>query len=118
MFAVCYISGTHKLTAYVGLDSPVVRVLQRYEFHTSVCFLPLKCHVSHISVIKMIKMTIVKQNCKLVTLTSSVGCAIGHYRKHRNIITGRAILIIVIFLDFHSAKQGQPLADSWSHGLD
>ena len=104
--------------ACVWLDSPVVRVLQRYEFHTSVCFLPLKCHVSHISVIKMIKMTIVKQNCKLVTLTSSVGCAIGHYRKHRNIITRRAILIFVIFLDFHSTKQGQPLADSWSHGLD
>ena len=25
---------------------------------------------------------------------------------------------IVIFLDFHSTKQGQPLADSWSHALD
>ena len=24
----------------------------------------------------------------------------------------------VIFLDFHSTKQGQPLADSWSHGLE
>ena len=23
-----------------------------------------------------------------------------------------------IFLDFHSTKQGQPLADSWSRGLD
>ena len=26
--------------------------------------------------------------------------------------------IIVIFLDFHLTTQGQPLADSWSHGLD
>ena len=25
---------------------------------------------------------------------------------------------IVIFLDFHSTKQGLPLVDSWSHGLD
>ena len=25
---------------------------------------------------------------------------------------------IVIFLDFPSTKQGQPLADSWSRGLD
>ena len=25
---------------------------------------------------------------------------------------------IVIFLDFHSTKQGQPLADSWWRGLD
>ena len=24
----------------------------------------------------------------------------------------------VIFLDFHSTKQGLPLVDSWSHGLD
>ena len=24
----------------------------------------------------------------------------------------------VIFLGFHSTKQGQPLADSWSRGLD
>ena len=24
----------------------------------------------------------------------------------------------IIFLDFHSTKHGQPLADSWSHGLD
>ena len=26
--------------------------------------------------------------------------------------------IIVIFLDFHSTKQGLPLVDSWSRGLD
>ena len=26
--------------------------------------------------------------------------------------------VIVVFLDFHSTKQGQPLADSWSRGLD
>ena len=45
--------------------SSVVRVLQRYEFHTSVCFLSLKCHVCHTSVIKMTEMTIVKQNVKL-----------------------------------------------------
>ena len=25
---------------------------------------------------------------------------------------------IFIFLDFHSTKQGLPLVDSWSHGLD
>ena len=25
---------------------------------------------------------------------------------------------IVIFLDFHSTKQGLPLVDSWSRGLD
>ena len=25
---------------------------------------------------------------------------------------------VVIFLDFHSTKQGLPLVDSWSHGLD
>ena len=25
---------------------------------------------------------------------------------------------IVIFLDFHSTKQGLPFVDSWSHGLD
>ena len=25
---------------------------------------------------------------------------------------------IVIFLEFHSTKQGMPLVDSWSHGLD
>ena len=24
----------------------------------------------------------------------------------------------VIFLDFHSTEQGQPLADSWSRGVD
>ena len=74
VFAVCYILGTHKLTACVWLDSPVVRVLQRYEFHTSVCFLPLKCHVSHTSVIKMIKMTIVKQ--KLQIRNSDVICGL------------------------------------------
>ena len=28
------------------------------------------------------------------------------------------IVTIVIFLDFHSTEQGQPLADSWSRGLD
>ena len=28
------------------------------------------------------------------------------------------ISIIVIFLDFHSTKQGLPLVDSWSRGLD
>ena len=28
------------------------------------------------------------------------------------------ILRIVIFLDFHSNKQGLPLVDSWSRGLD
>ena len=28
------------------------------------------------------------------------------------------IAIIVIFLDFHSTKQGLPLVDSWSRGLD
>ena len=26
--------------------------------------------------------------------------------------------VIVVFLDFHSTKQEQPLADSWSRGLD
>ena len=26
--------------------------------------------------------------------------------------------VIVIFLDFHSTKQGLPLVDSWSRGLD
>ena len=31
---------------------------------------------------------------------------------------GSAIKIIVIFLDFHSTKQGLPLVDSWSRGLD
>ena len=60
--------------ACVWLDSPVVRVLQRYEFHTSVCFLPLKCHVSHTSVIKMTKMTIVKQ--KLQISNSDVICGL------------------------------------------
>ena len=25
---------------------------------------------------------------------------------------------LVIFLDFQSTKQGLPLVDSWSHGLD
>ena len=25
---------------------------------------------------------------------------------------------IVIFLDFHSTKQGLPFVDSWSHGLN
>ena len=28
------------------------------------------------------------------------------------------IKCIVIFLDFHSAKQGMPLVDAWSRGLD
>ena len=28
------------------------------------------------------------------------------------------LFVIVIFLDFHSTKQGLPLVDSWSHGLD
>ena len=28
------------------------------------------------------------------------------------------ITAFVIFLDFHSTKQGQALADSWSRGLD
>ena len=28
------------------------------------------------------------------------------------------IYTFVIFLDSHSTKQGQPLADSWSRGLD
>ena len=31
---------------------------------------------------------------------------------------GSAIKIIVIFLDFHSTKQGLLLVDSWSRGLD
>ena len=34
------------------------------------------------------------------------------------VLTVYAIYIFVIFLDFHSTKQGQPLADSWSRGLD
>ena len=29
-----------------------------------------------------------------------------------------SIKAIVIFLDFHSTKQGLPLVDSWSRGLD
>ena len=28
------------------------------------------------------------------------------------------IMNIVIFLEFHSTKQGLPLVDSWSRGLD
>ena len=35
-----------------------------------------------------------------------------------NIIVHMVTLDVVIFLDFHSTKQGQPLADSWSRGLD
>ena len=30
----------------------------------------------------------------------------------------KAILLFVIFLDFLSTKQGLPLADAWSHGLE
>ena len=32
--------------------------------------------------------------------------------------SGPTIIKIVIFLDFHSTKQGLPLVDSWSRGLD
>ena len=32
--------------------------------------------------------------------------------------TEKSLNVIVIFVDFHSTKQGQPLADSWSRDLD
>ena len=30
----------------------------------------------------------------------------------------RVTICVVIFLEFHSTKQGLPLVDSWSRGLD
>ena len=45
------------------------------------------------------------------TPTKNIRSLIDH---SRNTITHH----IVIFLDFHSTKQGLPLVDSWSRGLD
>ena len=41
----------------------------------------------------------------------------GHRSYHQITLTGWSVGI-VIFLDFHSTKQGLPLVDSWSRGLD
>ena len=41
----------------------------------------------------------------------------GHRHYHQITLTGWSVGI-VIFLDFHSTKQGLPLVDSWSRGLD
>ena len=41
----------------------------------------------------------------------------GHRYYHQITLTGWSVGI-VIFPDFHSTKQGLPLVDSWSRGLD
>ena len=65
----------------------------------------------------MILTSVVTDQCSLnvVTLTNAVTVT--------SVVTLTSVVIrwpngIVIFLDFHSTKQGQPLADSWSRGLD
>ena len=45
-------------------------------------------------------------------------CSSLHERRDKTIHKLKQTKELVIFLDFHSTKQGQPLVDSWSHGLD
>ena len=44
----------------------------------------------------------------------------GKNKARQTLITksNRETICIVIFLEFHSTKQGLPLVDSWSRGLD
>ena len=50
-----------------------------------------------------------RENCSILNTNKG---------KESRLISDSMNITIVIFLDFHSAKQGLPLVDSWSRGLD
>ena len=55
-------------------------------------------------------------------LRTTVNFSIEHARPReayvKTSLVSEETLGIVIFLEFHSTKQGLPLVDSWSRGLD